>query len=196
MLTASENVNKSLSEFREMLVKANQVQNLVSRKSVDKIVDDLIRESLLPLEWAQCLLASPVLDVGSGGGFPGVPLRLARPDLAVHLLDSQGKKCAWLETVKRELALDNVTVLYTRAENFATHSENQARYGTVLSRATASLKDLLKWSKRLLRPGGELVVWKGSSLETELARCDWRGWSQPETWQQPSGLILLRLQKN
>ncbi len=100
------------------------------------------------------------VDVGSGAGFPGLPLALARPALQVDLLEATRRKCEFLEVATRELDVANARVVNGRAEEWAA-DEGRERYDVVLARAVAPLATLVEYAAPLLSPGGRLVAWKG-----------------------------------
>jgi 16S rRNA (guanine527-N7)-methyltransferase len=100
----------------------------------------------------------PVVDVGSGGGSPGIPVALARPDLHVDLLEAQRRKCDFLEQASRELA--NVSVVCARAEEHGRGAGREA-YGTALAQALAAVPVALEWCLPLVRAGGRVVVLAG-----------------------------------
>jgi 16S rRNA (guanine527-N7)-methyltransferase len=105
-----------------------------------------------------------VCDIGTGAGFPGVPMKVLRPDLKLTLLDSSSKRVAFLTEVCNALGWDDVTCLHARAE------ETKGRtYDVVVARAVAALPKLLPWTHKLIAPGGRLALLKGPDLETELA---------------------------
>ena len=107
-----------------------------------------------------------LLDVGSGGGLPGIPLAIARPEWSVTLLDSNQKKCAFLRQAAAELSLHNVDVVTARAEVFAPAQ----MFDVVIARAVADLERLAATTRHLLAPGGRLVAMKGAYPADELAR--------------------------
>lgn len=111
--------------------------------------------------------AASVLDVGSGAGLPGLPLALARPDLALTLLEPMGRRVAFLTEVLAELRLPNVTVVRGRAEDFSIR-RSLAGSGIVTARAVATLDRLAAWCLPLLAPAGELLAVKGESASAEL----------------------------
>lgn len=108
-----------------------------------------------------------VLDVGSGGGVPGIPLAIARPDLEVTLLDATAKKVAFLEAVAAALGLRNVTALAGRAEALA--RARAGAFDAVTARAVARLEALLPWTAPFARRGGRLLFIKGERAAEELA---------------------------
>jgi 16S rRNA (guanine527-N7)-methyltransferase len=110
--------------------------------------------------------AGSVADVGSGAGFPGIPIAIARPGLALTLLDSSHKKCAFLEQAKSELGLANVTVVCERVEQWLP----PGAFDVVVSRAFAELNDFVAQSKHLVAGGGRLLAMKGVYPFEEITR--------------------------
>jgi 16S rRNA (guanine527-N7)-methyltransferase len=107
---------------------------------------------------AEVLEAGPVVDVGSGGGSPGIPIAVARPDLRVDLLEAQRSKCAFLEAATAELP--NVSVVCARAEDYA-RAEGRDAYGTAVAQALAPPPVALEWCLPLVRPGGTVILLAG-----------------------------------
>jgi 16S rRNA (guanine527-N7)-methyltransferase len=123
-------------------------------------VDDAL--AALPL-----VQSGPVVDVGSGGGSPGLPLAAARPELSFVLLEASARKCAFLQEWAGEL--ENVSVACVRAEEHAREAGRDA-YGTALARALAAPPVAVEWSLPLVRPGGRLVLYAGGADDSRLAR--------------------------
>ena len=137
---------------------------------------------------AALLEGGPVVDVGSGGGSPGLPLAAARPDIDVVLLESQRRKCAFLEELARDFA--NVSVLCARAEEHARGSGRDA-YGAAVARALAPPPVAAEWCLPFLRPGGLAVLFVGPSAdEGAVARVAALLSAEPE--EAPPGFLLLR----
>ncbi len=122
--------------------------------------------SVVP-ELASLPAGASVLDVGSGGGVPGIPLAIARPDLEVTLLEATQKKAAFLADVAEALGLSNVSVVAERAED-ARETELAGAFDAVTARAVAKLSTLLGWTAPFARDGGRLVLIKGQRAELEL----------------------------
>jgi len=110
--------------------------------------------------------SAQVADIGSGAGFPGLPLAIARPGMQVHLIEATRRKCDFMETAVAALQLGNVTVVNARAEDWA-RAAGRERYAAVLARAVAPLATLAEYAAPLLAIGGLLVAWKGARAEDE-----------------------------
>ena len=125
-------------------------------------------DSLLPLDrdvWFP--RGASLIDVGSGAGFPGLPLAIARPDLRVTLLDSQRKRCDFLKAVADELKLSNVAVLHARAEDAARMALRES-FDLAVARAVAPLNVLCEYLLPFVRLGGRALCWKGPAVMEEL----------------------------
>jgi 16S rRNA (guanine527-N7)-methyltransferase len=160
-----------LSAYADRL--ATSAHNLTSARDRDQIDTRHIDESLAfgHLLAARGLLpdAANVLDLGAGGGLPGIPLRIAWPGIRLTLLESVGKKCRFLEQTTTALSLDHVTVVEGRAEDFGRDSTHRETYDLALARAVAPLPVLLEYALPALRVGGWLAAPKGSAATSELA---------------------------
>jgi len=148
----------------ELVVKWNRVHNLTSVREPGEMAVLHVLDSLSVLPHLGS--AQSLADVGSGAGFPGIPLAIARPDLPVALLESSSKKCAFLEQARTELGLANVTVVCERVQNWKPGSQ----FDAVASRAFSDLADFVSQAGHLLAPGGRLLAMKGVHPFDEIAR--------------------------
>ena len=126
-------------------------------------------DSLLPLartDWFP--QGARLIDVGTGAGFPGLPLAIARPDIGVTLLDAQRKRCDFLQAVAEKLTLENVTVLHARAEDAARTALREG-CDLAVARAVAPLNVLCEYLLPFVRVGGRTLCWKGPAVQEEIA---------------------------
>jgi 16S rRNA (guanine527-N7)-methyltransferase len=129
-------------------------------------VDVHIADSLVALELAEVRESRRIADLGSGGGFPGLALAVALPDAHVALVESVGRKCAFLRGAVERLGLGNVDVVHARAEAWR---EGLGAYDLVTARALAPLTTIIEYAAPLLELGGSLVAWKGAVTAGEAA---------------------------
>jgi 16S rRNA (guanine527-N7)-methyltransferase len=178
LATAAANLGLELSEpqlldlatYADRL--ATSATNLVSARDRDQIEQRHIVESLAygRLLDKQGLLrdGTRVLDLGAGGGLPGIPIKIAWPAVELTLLESVGKKCRFLEQVARDLDLADVTVIEGRAEAFGRDDAHRERYDLVVARAVAPLPVLIEYALPFLRVGGHLAAVKGTTALDEI----------------------------
>ena len=153
--------------YLEHLRDGRLTANLTSIIGVEDIqlkhfVDSLTVAKMLPPDGSLRLL-----DVGSGAGFPGVPLKIARDSISLFLLDSIGKKTSFLEHLTRDMGLEDVTVLTGRAETLAHREDLRESFDFVVSRAVAPLATLLEFTLPFCRIGGKVLAQKIASYENE-----------------------------
>lgn len=148
----------------ELIGRWNRVHNLTAVREPEQMVALHVLDSLSLLPHLGS--ARRIIDVGTGPGFPGIPMAIARPDVHVTLLDSSHKKCAFLEQARGELRLANVTVLCDRVESH----RPETGYDLVVSRAFAELSDFVTQARHLVAPGGRFIAMKGVYPFDEIAR--------------------------
>ena len=156
----------ALCRYGELLLETNKVMNLTAITEPRDVaaLHFLDSAALLTLEDFH---GKSVVDVGTGAGFPGLPLRILEPTIRLTLLDSLGKRVQFLESVCRELGLTDVSCIHGRAEEFAgAHRES---YDLAVSRAVAALPVLCELCLPLVRPGGKFLAMKSVESDQELA---------------------------
>lgn len=151
---------QQLLDYVALLTKWNKVYNLTSVRDPAQMVSRHIIDSLSVLPY---LDAPSLLDVGTGGGLPGIPVAICKPDCAVTLLDSNSKKTRFLQQVKAELGLSNVTVVHGRVEQVSL-----PQFAIITARAFASIDDIIRLAGQHCEPGGQLVLMKGVYPDEEL----------------------------
>ncbi|HLI19174.1 MAG TPA: 16S rRNA (guanine(527)-N(7))-methyltransferase RsmG [Rhodanobacteraceae bacterium] len=149
-----------LLAYVDLLAHWNRAYNLTAVRDPDEMVPRHLLDSLAVLPY---LHGQTLADLGSGAGLPGIPLAIARPDLAVSLIESNGKKTRFLREAARSLPLPNVTVEQTRVQDAS------GTFDTVTARAFASLADMLDWAGHLLAPDGRWLAMKGRAEPAEIA---------------------------
>jgi 16S rRNA (guanine527-N7)-methyltransferase len=123
-----------------------------------RVIDEHLADSLVALELQEVRDAAPIADLGSGAGFPGLPLAIARSDASVDLIESNARKCQFLERAAAACGLRNVRIVNCRVESW---DEGIDRFDLVTARALAPLAVVVEYAAPLLRVGGALVAWRG-----------------------------------
>ncbi|NMM35949.1 MAG: 16S rRNA (guanine(527)-N(7))-methyltransferase RsmG [Glaciimonas sp.] len=158
-----------LIDYLALLIKWNAVYNLTAVRDPAQMVTQHLLDSLAVVVAFDRV--RNILDVGAGGGLPGIVLAIVRPDMQVSMIDTVHKKTAFLTQAKAELGLINVTVHTGRVEQLQVAHKFEA----ITSRAFAELADFISWSGHLLAPGGRFVAMKGVNPQQELLRLP-AGW--------------------
>lgn len=162
-----------LHAYLSLLSKWNRIYNLTAVRDENLMVSQHLLDSLavVPHLDKDTTAIQSLADVGSGGGLPGIPLAIARPRLKVTLIESSHKKASFLQQVKIELKLTNVSVHCGRVEGF----KPVELFDAVISRAFSSLTDFIRLAAHLLMPGGRLLAMKGIHPHEEIERLP-SGW--------------------
>ena len=158
-------IDKLYTYMREIL-KWNEKVNLTAIKEekefiVKHFIDSLSIASYIPD-------TAKVIDIGTGAGFPGIPLKILKKDLSITLLDSLNKRITFLEEVIRNLSLENIQAVHARAEELAHKEEYREQYDIAVSRAVAPMHTLLEYMLPLTKVGGKCICLKGPNIEKEL----------------------------
>ena len=164
-LELSEETAQTLCKFGEAVVKQNEVMNLTAITEPDQVAKLHLLDSLSVLKTAD-LKGKRIIDVGCGAGFPGVPVQIACPEAQVTLLDSLGKRMAWLEQILPQLGV-NAQCVTARAEEYAAGHREEFDFAT--SRAVARLNILLELTAPFVKVGGAVLAMKGAAAREELA---------------------------
>jgi 16S rRNA (guanine527-N7)-methyltransferase len=181
----SEAQLKQLTALKELYTEWNEKINVISRKDMDNFYEHHVLHSLAITTQFEFKKDMQVMDLGSGGGFPGVPLAIFFPDTHFHLVDSINKKLKVVNEVATAIGLQNLTTQHSRAEDI-----KDRKFDVVVSRAVAPLKDLWFWSKPLLKKGGSpggLICLKGGDLSQEISdsQCKPRVWEIEKIFPEP-----------
>lgn len=171
--SATQQELDAFSRYLDLLLRWNRVHSLTAYRDPHEIVDKLFLDSLLFLQFLTPRILR-LLDLGSGAGIPGIPLKIVKPAYVLTLIEARRRRATFLTTVVRELALPNVQVLTGRAEFLIKEHPNlEGGFDAVVTRASGSLDQIAPLALKFLRPGGEFVasgppIPKPASLPTEL----------------------------
>ncbi len=173
-LALDEQQCAQLELYSNLLKKTNQVVNLISRKDEENIIGKHILHSLtvaMPdVTGFHFKQGSKVFDIGTGGGLPGIPLKIVRPDLNIVLCDSIAKKIVAVQSMLDVLGFTDVRAISHRAEVLAKRDWHAKYYDVIISRAVAQLDDLVTWTKPIMKYGATLLSLKGGDLTEEIGR--------------------------
>ena len=168
---------QQFAALKDLYKEWNEKINVISRKDMDNFYEHHVLHSLAIATQFEFKKGAEIMDLGSGGGFPGIPLAIFFPDTHFHLVDSINKKLKVATEIAAAIGLQNITTQHTRAEDI-----KNRKFDVVVSRAVAPLKDLWWWSKPLLKkvvsPNG-LICCKGGDLTKEISESNCR----PKVWE-------------
>ena len=168
-ISCDERTAARLVRYHELLADWNTRMNLTGDTDFETSIDRHYTDSLAPLkETALFPVGASLIDVGSGAGFPGLPLAIARPDLEVTLLDSLMKRIHFLQAVVDDLGLQNVKLVHSRAEDGGKNPEWREQYDIAVARAVAPLPVLCELLLPFVKVGGRMICYKGPSAQEEL----------------------------
>lgn len=153
-------------EYMDLLLEENKNVNLTAITEPKEVITKHFIDSLTILKY--CKEKDKVIDVGTGAGFPGIPLNLATKDLNITLVDSLNKRVHFLEKVIQKLELNNINAVHARAEDIAKQKEYREHFDIATSRAVASLNILLEYLLPFVKLGGKCICMKGSNIEEEI----------------------------
>ena len=187
-----------IEKFCALLRTYNSKVNLVSRQDVNQLIEHQVAPSMAFFIVQRLHPAEHILDIGSGGGFPGIINAILFPTSQFVLVDATKKKIVFLQSVISTLGLSNTTAIWSRVEKLAHNPDYQQRFDHTTSRAVAPLNRLWRWSQPLLKPHGTVEALKGGDISQELdavnavSKC----YHLPTTWQvteQLQQLVLVSL---
>lgn len=169
-IRVDENSRVMIKEYVMLLLKGMEKCRLTGEKTEHGIIEKHLYDAIYPLKCINIENSSRLLDLGTGGGLPGIPIKIIRPDLKLTLLDSNKKKALFLKETIRALNLTGVEVTINRAELVGHNSMYREAYDYILCRAVAKTAVLAELSLPLLRIGGKAILYKGPRGEEELKK--------------------------
>ena len=155
-------------QFYELLIEWNKVMNLTGITEYEEVNEKHFIDSLSIVKVVDINKINTVIDVGTGAGFPGIPMKIAFPHLKITLLDSLNKRIKFLNTVIEELGLKDIHTIHGRAEDYARQSEYREQYDLCVSRAVANLSTLSEYCIPYVRISGMFVPYKSGEIDEEV----------------------------
>ena len=167
-ITLNERQKEQFDRFYELLTEWNKVMNLTGITEYEEVNEKHFVDSLAVVKAVDMSRIQSVIDIGTGAGFPGIPLKIAFPHLHITLLDSLNKRIKFLNTVIEELGLNDIHTIHGRAEDFAKQAAYREQYDLCVSLAVANLPTLLEYCIPYIRVGGIYISYKSGEIDEEL----------------------------
>ncbi len=159
---------ETIKRYVNELLYWNEKVNLISRKDYEQILQKHILHSLALLKYYDIPHKARVLDVGTGAGLPGIPIKIARPDIFITLIDSINKKMKIVDMFAKHTGERNIDVYTTRAEELYKIKGMDKHFDLVVTRAVASISNIIAWVKKVRKPNADIVLYKGGNIEEEI----------------------------
>ena len=167
-ITLDENQKKQFTDFYEYLVEKNKVMNLTVITEFQEVLVKHFLDSLACVKAVDMSRIKRIMDIGTGAGFPGVPLKIAFPHLEACLLDSLKKRVNFLEETFQMLKLENITAIHGRAEEYAKNKQYRETYDLCVSRAVSNLATLSEYCLPYVKTGGYFISYKSGTVQEEV----------------------------
>lgn len=159
-------------ELRDIILEWNEKINVTAIKDPAEFLEKNVNDSLSVCARSEYKTAQSVLDMGTGGGFPGLPLAIFSPEKRFVLVDAVGKKLKAVRDAAERLGLSNVTAIHARAEDMAREEEHREKYDLVLSRAVANMSTLCEYCLPFAKPGGYFIAYKTRDAGDEISAAE------------------------
>ena len=166
-VTLTEKQIEQFEKYYELLVEWNKVMNLTGITEFDEVMQKHFVDSVAAAEYVEMEKINSLIDVGTGAGFPGIPLKIVYPHLQVTLLDSLNKRIKFLDEVVDNLGLIGIETVHGRAEDAAKKAEYREQFDLSVSRAVANLASLTEYCLPFVKAGGYFIAYKSGDIDAE-----------------------------
>ncbi|WP_291569894.1 16S rRNA (guanine(527)-N(7))-methyltransferase RsmG [Clostridium sp. UBA4548] len=167
-LELNEDKYNKFIKYKELIKEWNEKINLTAITEDDEIIQKHFIDSIKVFKCEELKNAKKIIDIGTGGGFPGIPMKIINPASKIVLLDSLNKRINFLNEVIRELGLENIDTIHGRAEDFAQEIKYREKFDAAVSRAVANLAVLSEFCLPYVKVGGYFVALKGPAIDEEM----------------------------
>lgn len=168
----TEEIQEKLTQYNKHIIEKNKQINLTGIKTEEESIIKNVYDSLTVYEEKYFPKNGKMLDLGSGGGFPGAILAILRKDMQITLMDSIGKKLKAVQEILEKLEIKNAKILHARAENAAKEKQHREQYDTVTARAVKRLNTVSEWAMPFLKEKGIFAAMKSKLVDEEISECE------------------------